>query len=65
MSFRLKESVGVCAIALLNGYFVYPRVKQLYRSHYSLRLLPGDPTHYVSVYFANELMNLDLYGLRG
>ena len=65
MSFRLKESVGVCAIALLNGYFVYPRVKKLYRSHYSLRLLPGDPTHFVSINSANELARLDLYGPRG
>jgi len=49
MSFRLKESVGVCAIALLNGYFVYPKIKQIYRSYYSLKLPPGDPTHFVSL----------------
>jgi hypothetical protein len=48
MSFRLKESVGVCAIALLNGYFVYPKAKHLYRTYYSLALPAGDPTHFVS-----------------
>ena len=64
MSFRLKESVGVCAIALLNGYFVYPRVKQIYRSHYSLRLPQGDPSHFVSLVYFCQLGNLDFYGLR-
>lgn len=48
MSFLLKEQVGMVAIALLNGFFVYPHLKNSYRQFYSLRLPQGDPTHFVS-----------------
>jgi hypothetical protein len=47
MSFLLKEQVGIIAIALLNGIFVYPSVKSAHRKFYSLKLPQGDPTHFV------------------
>jgi len=64
MSFKLKESVGVCAIALLNGYFVYPKVKHIYRSYNSLKLLEGDPTHFVSANIRLEISGLHGLGSR-
>jgi len=48
MSYAFRQHAGVFGIAIFNGYFVYPYVKNFYRKYYSVRLQPGDPTHYVS-----------------
>ena len=34
------------AIALFNGYFVYPHIKKHYRTYHSIVLPKGDPTHF-------------------
>ena len=48
MSFAFKEQAGILSIAVLNVIFVYPEVKRTYRKFYSLKVQPGDPTHFVS-----------------
>lgn len=35
-------------IAFFNGILVYPQLKRYYQAFYSNRLLPEDPTHFVS-----------------
>ena len=49
MSFALQESLGIAVIAIVNGIYVYPHVKNAYRKYYSLKLPAGDPTHFVSL----------------
>ena len=49
MSYLLKEKVGFIGIALVNGLFVYPKLKQMHRDFYSIPLHPEDPTHFVSL----------------
>ena len=48
MSHTFRQHAGVFGIAIFNGIFVYPYVKNFYRKYYSVRLQAGDPTHYVS-----------------
>ena len=46
MSYAFRQHAGIFGIALFNGFFVYPYIKQTYRRFYSVQLQPGDPTHY-------------------
>ena len=48
MSHAFRQQAGIFTIAICNGIFVYPYLKQYYRKYYSVKLQPGDPTHYVS-----------------
>jgi cyclophilin family peptidyl-prolyl cis-trans isomerase len=43
MSSAAKEQSIILAVALFNGFFVYPYIKKAYRSYYTLR---ATPTHY-------------------
>ena len=48
MSFEFRRQAGLVAIALANGLYVYPEMKKIYQRQYSIKMHPGDPTHYVS-----------------
>lgn len=40
----MREQLGICAIALFNGIFMYPYLKKTYRRLYTLN---ADATHFV------------------
>jgi len=58
MSYAFRQHAGIFSIAIFNGIFVYPYLKSYYRKYYSVRLQPGDPTHFA--YFDIEVDGRDI-----
>ncbi len=52
MAFAIKEQLGICAIAMFNGFFIYPYIKRAYRKIYTV---DAKATHYVFEFKLNAL----------